>query len=82
MMSMPRLPAWLVSALPLVQPTGSLALGAAFLGERPDTHRPSHRVIRLVAEADVRLIGRGLSPRACPDGWRSYWVFARFMTVH
>lgn len=33
--SMPRLPAWLVSALLLVQPMGSLALSAAFLGERP-----------------------------------------------
>lgn len=34
-MSMPRLPAWLVSSLLLVQPAGSLALGAVFLGERP-----------------------------------------------
>ncbi len=34
-MSMPGLPAWLVSALLLVQPVGSLALGAVFLGERP-----------------------------------------------
>lgn len=34
-MSMPRLPAWLVSALLLVQPAGSLCLSAAFLGERP-----------------------------------------------
>jgi drug/metabolite transporter (DMT)-like permease len=33
--SMPRLPAWLVSALLLVQPAGSLALGALFLRERP-----------------------------------------------
>jgi drug/metabolite transporter (DMT)-like permease len=33
--SMPRLPAWLVSALLLVQPIGSLVLSAAFLGERP-----------------------------------------------
>jgi drug/metabolite transporter (DMT)-like permease len=33
--SMPRLPAWLVSALLLVQPVGSVALSAAFLGERP-----------------------------------------------
>jgi drug/metabolite transporter (DMT)-like permease len=34
-MSMPQLPAWLVSVLLLVQPAGSLALSAAFLGERP-----------------------------------------------
>jgi drug/metabolite transporter (DMT)-like permease len=34
-MSMPRLPAWLVSALLLIQPVGSLILGAVFLGERP-----------------------------------------------
>jgi drug/metabolite transporter (DMT)-like permease len=33
--SMPRLPAWLVSAVLLVQPIGSLVLSAAFLGERP-----------------------------------------------
>jgi drug/metabolite transporter (DMT)-like permease len=33
--SMPRLPAWLVSALLLVQPAGSLALGAVILRERP-----------------------------------------------
>jgi drug/metabolite transporter (DMT)-like permease len=34
-MSMPKLPAWLVSALLLIQPVGSLVLGAVFLGERP-----------------------------------------------
>jgi drug/metabolite transporter (DMT)-like permease len=34
-MSMPKLPAWLVSALLLVQPAGSLTLGAVFLSERP-----------------------------------------------
>lgn len=34
-MSMPRLPAWLVSALLLVQPAGSLTLGAVFLDEWP-----------------------------------------------
>jgi drug/metabolite transporter (DMT)-like permease len=34
-MSMPGLPAWLVSVLLLVQPAGSLFLSALFLGERP-----------------------------------------------
>jgi drug/metabolite transporter (DMT)-like permease len=34
-MSMPGLPAWLVSALLLVQPAGSLILSAVFLDERP-----------------------------------------------
>ena len=34
-MSMPGLPAWLVGVLLLVQPAGSLALSAVFLGERP-----------------------------------------------
>jgi drug/metabolite transporter (DMT)-like permease len=34
-MSMPRLPAWLVSAVLLVQPAGSVTLGALFLHERP-----------------------------------------------
>lgn len=33
--SMPRLPAWLIGALLLIQPAGSVALGAAVLGERP-----------------------------------------------
>jgi drug/metabolite transporter (DMT)-like permease len=33
--SMPRLPAWLVGAVLLVQPAGSVALGAFFLRERP-----------------------------------------------
>jgi drug/metabolite transporter (DMT)-like permease len=33
--SLPRLAAWLGSALLLVQPAGSVLLGAAFLGERP-----------------------------------------------
>jgi drug/metabolite transporter (DMT)-like permease len=34
-MSMPGLPAWLIGALLLVQPAGSLILSALFLGERP-----------------------------------------------
>ena len=34
-MSMPGLPAWLVGALLLVQPAGSLILSAVFLRERP-----------------------------------------------
>jgi drug/metabolite transporter (DMT)-like permease len=33
--SMPRLPAWMVGAVLLVQPAGSVALGAIFLRERP-----------------------------------------------
>ena len=33
--SMPQLPAWLVGALLLVQPAGSVLLGAVFLSERP-----------------------------------------------
>ena len=33
--SLPQLPAWLVSALLLVQPAGSVLLGAVFLRERP-----------------------------------------------
>src|SRR6185369_13300009 len=34
-MSMPRLPAWLVGALLLVQPAGSVILGVIFLNEWP-----------------------------------------------
>jgi drug/metabolite transporter (DMT)-like permease len=33
--SMPRLPAWLIGALLLIQPAGSVALGAVVLGEHP-----------------------------------------------
>lgn len=33
--SMPRLPAWLIGALLLIQPAGSVALGAIIFGERP-----------------------------------------------
>jgi drug/metabolite transporter (DMT)-like permease len=33
--AMPKLPAWLLSVLLLVQPAGSITLGAVFLGERP-----------------------------------------------
>lgn len=37
--SMPRLPAWLVSVLLLIQPAGTMALGAAVLGERPSAEQ-------------------------------------------
>jgi drug/metabolite transporter (DMT)-like permease len=33
--SMPRLPAWLVGVLLMIQPAGSVALGAVLLGEQP-----------------------------------------------
>jgi drug/metabolite transporter (DMT)-like permease len=46
-MSMPKLPAWLVSALLLVQPVGSLILGAVILGERPSALQLAGVVVML-----------------------------------
>lgn len=46
-LSMPRLPAWLVSVLLLFQPLGSLLLGAAFLGERPSPLQITGAVVML-----------------------------------
>jgi len=45
--SMPRLPAWLASSLLLVQPAGSVLLGAVFLGERPTLLQQAGVVIML-----------------------------------
>lgn len=55
-MSMPRLPAWLVGTLLLVQPAGTLALGAAFLGERPS---PAQLAGVAVVLGGVLLAARG-----------------------
>ncbi len=59
--SMPRLPAWLVSALLLVQPAGSLTLGAVFLAERPSA----------VQLAGVAVIIGGVLIAASPSGRRA-----------
>lgn len=61
-MSMPSLPAWLVSALLLVQPAGSLALSAVFLGERPSALQFAGVAVVL---AGVLIAGRP-GPRASP----------------
>jgi len=65
--SMPRLPAWLVGALLLVQPVGSLLLGAAFLGERPSVPQIGGAALMLagvlIAVAGL-LPGRGGPPSA------------------
>jgi drug/metabolite transporter (DMT)-like permease len=45
--SMPRLPAWLASSLLLVQPAGSVVLGAVFLRERPTLPQLAGVVIML-----------------------------------
>jgi drug/metabolite transporter (DMT)-like permease len=58
--SMPRLPAWLVGALLLVQPIGSLLLGAAFLGERPSLPQLGGAALML---AGVVIAVTGLLPR-------------------
>lgn len=60
-MSMPRLPAWLVGTLLLVQPAGTLALGAAFLGERPS---PAQLAGVAVVLAGVLLSARGRPARS------------------
>ncbi len=54
--SLPRLPAWLGSALLLVQPAGSVLLGAAFLGERPSPAQIAGVILML---GGVLLAARG-----------------------
>lgn len=53
---MPRLPAWLASSLLLVQPAGSVLLGAAFLDERPTLPQLGGVVIML---GGVLIAARG-----------------------
>ena len=66
-MSMPGLPAWLVGVLLLVQPAGSLALSAVFLGERPSWPQLVGVAVMLagvlIAASGQRSAGR---PRAAP----------------
>ena len=57
--SMPRLPAWLVSALLLVQPVGSVALSAAFLRERPSLEQLAGVALML---AGVLIAASGRAP--------------------
>ena len=64
--SMPRLPAWLVSALLLVQPVGSLVLSAAFLGERPSPPQVGG-VALMLAGVLIAASGRGRRPAAEPE---------------
>src|SRR5215472_7137360 len=69
--SMPRLPAWLVGALLLVQPIGSLLLGAAFLGERPSLPQLGGAALMLagvVIAAAGLLPGRASRPPALESG--------------
>lgn len=54
--SMPRLPAWLASSLLLVQPAGSVLLGAVFLGERPTLGQLAGVVVML---GGVLIAARG-----------------------
>jgi drug/metabolite transporter (DMT)-like permease len=66
--SMPRLPAWLVSALLLIQPAGSVVLGAVFLGERPSAPQLAGVATMLagvvIAASGKRQIGGGTEPMA------------------
>ena len=61
--SMPRLPAWLVGALLLVQPAGSVLLGALFLRERPSAAQLAGVAAML---GGVLLAARGRPARAEP----------------
>jgi drug/metabolite transporter (DMT)-like permease len=56
--SMPRLPAWLVSALLLIQPIGSVALSAAVLDERPSLPQLGG-VALMLAGVLIAATGRG-----------------------
>ena len=60
--SMPRLPPWLVSALLLVQPAGSVVLGAVILGERPSAPQLAG-VAAMLAGVVIAASGR---PSAAP----------------
>lgn len=62
-LSMPRLPAWLVSVLLLFQPLGSLLLGAAFLGERPSPLQITGAVVML-AGILIAAGGQGTGSRS------------------
>lgn len=62
-MSMPRLPAWLVSVLLLVQPLGSLLLGAVFLGERPTPVQITGAAVML-AGILIATSGQGTASRS------------------
>ncbi|HEY6790022.1 MAG TPA: DMT family transporter [Trebonia sp.] len=64
--SMPRLPAWLVSALLLVQPVGSLALSAAFLRERPTLPQLAG-VALMLAGVLIAVSRRGRETRQAQD---------------
>ncbi|MCW2934883.1 MAG: family transporter [Actinomycetia bacterium] len=64
--SMPRLPAWLVSALLLVQPMGSLALSAAVLRERPTLPQLAG-VALMLAGVLIAASGRGRETRQARD---------------
>jgi drug/metabolite transporter (DMT)-like permease len=66
-MSMPGLPAWLVSALLLVQPAGSLCLSAAFLGERPSLPQLAGVTLML---AGVLIAASGRRRRDAPPDQR------------
>jgi drug/metabolite transporter (DMT)-like permease len=59
--SMPRLPAGIIGALLLVQPAGSVALGYAFLGERPS---PAQLTGTLLMLAGVLVAAGSRSRRA------------------
>lgn len=57
-MSMPRIPAWTIGVILLIQPTGSVTLGYLFLGERPSLPQ--------LAGVVVMLSGVVLAVRARP----------------
>jgi drug/metabolite transporter (DMT)-like permease len=61
-MSLPRLPAWLVGALLLVQPAGSVILSVIFLGERPTGPQFAGVAVILLGVLIAAWPGRGGRP--------------------
>jgi len=61
-MSMPRLPAWMIGTLLLVQPAGSVALGYLILSERPSLSQLLG-VALMLAGVLVAVTGRGSAQR-------------------
>lgn len=61
-MSMPKLPAWMIGTLLLVQPAGSVALGYLILSERPSLSQLLG-VALMLAGVLVAVTGRNSTPR-------------------
>jgi drug/metabolite transporter (DMT)-like permease len=65
--SMPHLPAWLIGALLLIQPVGSVALGAVILGEHPSAWQLMGVLLMLVGVLIAATGSTRTKPPALPE---------------